>query len=348
MDLSGEGDYLHRGRTTAGGWVKAICCAMDAAGCDGRPHLAYAGLDLKALNHPALRCSLDLSIQLWESALEATGDPAFGVKAGSYVNATTFHSVSGAIAASSTLKEAFERVHRYSFALSDAVEYEFVRHRKEYIFVIEPTIEVPDASVDCLVATYVRMCRSLIGRDFAPIRIELSRSSPANLDDYEMILRAPITFNASRTRLVLDAECIERRLERANPSLARRQDELALRYLRHADLANIPVRVRDVLMQRLPYGESSERVVATLLNLSVRALRQKLVDSGKTYKDMLDDTRREWALAYLGKSDGSIDAAAYLLGYSSTAGFFRAFRRWTGLSPTGWRARQYPDRRAAT
>ncbi|MGA9369653.1 MAG: AraC family transcriptional regulator [Steroidobacteraceae bacterium] len=321
---------------------------MDSAGCDSRPHLAHAGLDLKALDHPTLQCSLELSIQLWESALEATGDPAFGVKAGSYVNATTFHSVSGAIAASSTLMEAFERVHRYSFALSDAVEYEFVRRRKEYIFVIKPTTDVPDASVDCLVATYVRMCRSLIGRDFAPIRIELSRSPPANLDDYAMILRSPMRFNASQTRLVLDAESIERRLDGANPALARRQDQLALRYLRHADQADIPVRVRDVLMQRLPYDESSERAVATLLNLSVRALRQKLGDSGKTYKDMLDDTRREWALAYLGKPHGSIDAAAYLLGYSSTAGFSRAFRRWTGLSPTGWHARQYPDRRAET
>jgi AraC-like DNA-binding protein len=101
-------------------------------------------------------------------------------------------------------------------------------------------------------------------------------------------------------------------------------------------------------MERLSCGEPSERDIATLLNLSVRALRRELAASGKTYKDMLDDTRREWALAYLGKPHGAIDAAAYLLGYSSTAGFSRAFRRWTGLSPTGWRARRYPDCRAAT
>jgi AraC-like DNA-binding protein len=348
MDLSREGNLLKRRITIPGGWLKAICCAMDSAGCDSRPHLADAGLELKALDRPTLQCPLDLSIQLWESALEATGDPAFGVKAGCYINAATFHSVSAAIVASSTLNEAFKRVHRYSFALSDAVAYEFVRHRNQYIFVIEPTTDVPDASVDCLVAAYVRMCRGLIGRDFAPVRIELNRSPPAKLDDFGMILRAPMRFNASQTRLVLDAESIDRRVNGANPALARRQDALALRYLRHTDRGNIPVRVRDVLMQRLSYGEPSEHDMATLLNLSIRALQRELAASGKTYKDMLDDTRREWAVAYLGKPHGTIDAAACLLGYSSTAGFSRAFRRWTGLSPARWRARQYPDRGAAT
>jgi AraC-like DNA-binding protein len=338
MDSIGEDDLLQDGRTTAGGWVKAICRAMDSAGCDGRPLLAEAGLDIIALDHPTLRCPLDLSIQLWESALEATGDPAFGVKAGSHVNATTFHSVSRAITASSTLKEAFQRAQRYSFALSNVLEYEFVKRGNEYVFVIAPTTDVPDASIDCVVAAYLRMCRSMTGRDFAPIRIDLRRSPPTKLDDYATILRTPIKFNASETRLVLDAESIERP-NKANPEPTGREDASALRFLCHTDQASIPARVREVLMQRLSYGEPSEREVATLLRLSVRALRGHLVGRGNTYRDILDASRRERALAYLGKPHASVDAATYLLGYSSTAAFSRAFRRWTGLSPSQWRAR---------
>jgi AraC-like DNA-binding protein len=312
---------------------------MDSAGCDARPVLAEAGVDLDALESPTLRCPLDLSIQLWERALEATGDPAFGVKAGSHVNATTFHSVSRAIVASSTLKEALQRAQRYSFAVSDALEYELVKRGNQYEFVIGPTADVPDASVDCVVAAYVRMCRSMIGRDFSPIRIELRRSPPTRLDDHVAILRTPIRFNASETRLVLDAEIIERRIAKANPEVARRQDALALRFLCHAGTASIPTRVREVLRQRLSYGEPSEREVAMLLSLSIRELRRHLVGRGNTYRDILDDARRERAIAYLGKPHASVEAATYLLGYSSTAAFSRAFRQWTGLSPGQWRAR---------
>jgi AraC-like DNA-binding protein len=183
------------------------------------------------------------------------------------------------------------------------------------------------------------MCRSMIGRDFSPIRIELRRSPPTRLDDHVAILRTPIRFNASETRLVLDAEIIERRIAKANPEVARRQDALALRFLCHAGTASIPTRVREVLRQRLSYGEPSEREVAMLLSLSIRELRRHLVGRGNTYRDILDDARRERAIAYLGKPHASVEAATYLLGYSSTAAFSRAFRQWTGLSPGQWRAR---------
>ncbi len=57
--------------------------------------------------------------------MAATGDPAFGLKVASHIKPTSFHALSYAISASSTLKEAFERAQRYSHIGSDAVDYEF-------------------------------------------------------------------------------------------------------------------------------------------------------------------------------------------------------------------------------
>jgi AraC-like DNA-binding protein len=325
-------------RTTLGTWVKAICRALEAVGCDSTVLLAEAGFDLKALDGPTARCPLTQTARLWGLAVAATGDPAFGIKVASHIKQTTFHALGYGLSASSTLKEAFERVQRYCHVASDAIEYEFSRHGTEYHFVIEPAGPVADESVDALVAAYLRMCRSLIGHDYSPLRIEFRRARPALIEDFERLLRAPLQFGAAQTRLVFDSEAIERPLDGGNPELARHHDAIALQYMSQIERDNLQGRVRDVLTQHLARGEPSQEEVAELLNMSARTLQRKLGDGGTTYKEILDETRRVLALAYLSAPRHSVSDVTYLLGFSAGSSFTRAFRRWTGQSPSDWRA----------
>jgi AraC-like DNA-binding protein len=318
--------------------VKAICRALDAAGCDSAALLTEAGFDTKALDDPTARCPLTQTARLWRIAVAATGDPAFGIKVASHIKQTTFHALGYGLSASSTLKEAFERVQRYCHVASDAIEYEFTRTGPEYHFVIEPVDEVADESVDALVAAYLRMCRSLMGHDYSPLRVEFRRAPPARVEDFQSLLRAPLQFGAARTRLVFDAEAIERRLDGGNPELARHHDAIALQYLSQIERHNIQARVRDVLTQRLANGEPSQEDVAELLNMSARTLQRKLGDEGTTYKEILDETRRVLALAYLSAPRHTVSDVTYLLGFSAGSSFTRAFRLWTGQSPSDWRA----------
>ena len=326
-------------RTTMGTWVKALCRALDAAGCDSAALLAEAGFDLKSIDGPTARCPLSQTARLWPLAVAATGDPAFGIKVASHIKHTTFHALSYGLSASSTLKEAFERVQRYCHVVSDAVEYEFSRCGSEYHFIIEPATDVADESVDALVGAYLRMCRSLIGHDFSPLRIELRRPRPAKIEDFRRLLRAPLQFGAARNRLVFDRESMERPLDSGNPELARYNDAIALQYLSQIERDNIQSRVREVLTERLARGEPSQEDVAELLNMSARTLQRRLGDSGTTYKEILDETRRVLAMAYLSAPQHSVSDVTYLLGFSAASCFTRAFRRWTGQSPSDWRAR---------
>src|ERR1700686_3391046 len=226
-------------RTTLGTWVKAICRALEAAGCDSAALLTEAGFDLKSLDGPTVRCPLTHTARLWRIAVAATEDPALGIKVASHIKQTTFHALSYGLSASSTLKEAFERVQRYCHVASDAIEYEFSRSGSEYHFVIEPAVGVADESVDALVAAYLRMCRSLIGHDYSPLRIEFRRARPARIDDFQRLLRAPLQFGAAHTRLVFDCDAIERPLDGGNPELARHNDAIALEYLSQMERDNI-------------------------------------------------------------------------------------------------------------
>ncbi len=312
--------------------------ALDAAGCDGAALLAEAGFDLDCLEGPTTRCPLSNTARLWQIAVAATGDPAFGLKVASHIKPTTFHALSYGLCASSTLKEAFERVQRFCHVGSDAVEYEFFRCGSEYHWVIEPTANVPFESIDALVGSQLRMCRSMIGSDYSPLRIELRRPRPAKVDDFERLLRAPLKFGASHNRLVFDSDSIERLLDGGNPEMAHHSDAISIQFLARLERDNIEARVREVLIQRLDQSEPSQEEVAEQLHMSARTLQRKLGDSGTTYTEILDDTRRELALAYLSAQQHSVSEVTYLLGFSCGSSFTRAFRRWTGQSPSDWRA----------
>jgi AraC-like DNA-binding protein len=142
--------------------------------------------------------------------------------------------------------------------------------------------------------------------------------------------------------LVFDADSIERPLEGGNPELARYNDVIALQYLTRIERDDIQRRVRDVLLQRLEGSEPSQEEIAERLHMSARTLQRKLADSGTTYKEILDETRHALALAYLSAPQSSVNEVTYLLGFSSGSCFTRAFRRWTGQSPTSWRAGALP------
>jgi AraC-like DNA-binding protein len=318
--------------------VKAIGLALDASGCDGPALLAEAGFDLRQLDGPDARCPLVNTGHLWRIALDATRDPAFGLKVAKHYRHTTFHALGYGLSASSTLKEAFERVLRYCHVVSDAVEYQFYRRGCEYHFIIEPSLDLPPEAVDAVVGMFLRMCRSLLGRNYSPLSIELRRPRPAVIDDFEERWRSPLTFGAEQNRLVFDSETVERLLDTRNPELARSSDAISTQYLARIERHNIEARVREVLTQRLQNREPSQDDVADALNVSARTLQRKLGESGTTFKDILDDTRRSLALAYMSASQHSINEITYMLGFSCSSSFTRAFRRWTGLRPTDWRA----------
>jgi AraC-like DNA-binding protein len=79
--------------------------------------------------------------------------------------------------------------------------------------------------------------------------------------------------------------------------------------------------------------------------MSRRSLQRRLAEADSTYQSLLDDTRRDLALRHIEDPAKSVTDVTFLLGYSQQSAFTRAFRRWTGMSPSAYRA---TTRRAST
>jgi AraC-like DNA-binding protein len=87
-----------------------------------------------------------------------------------------------------------------------------------------------------------------------------------------------------------------------------------------------------------PDGYADLERVARRLFMSGRTLKRKLQERGTTFRALLDDARFRQAQHLLENPDLDIQQVAAALGYRDPACFTRAFRRWSGRTPSQARA----------
>jgi AraC-like DNA-binding protein len=113
----------------------------------------------------------------------------------------------------------------------------------------------------------------------------------------------------------------------------------------HGVLAGMPdadlvERVRHAIQLHLARGRVGEEQIAGPMKISPRHLRRLLRQHNTSYEQLLDEVRRETALRLLAEERSSLTSIAYELGFHDPSSFTRAFRRWTGYSPSDFRRRQ--------
>ncbi len=329
--------------TSLTSWARAIKATLDAQAVDSRQLFEQAGLDLAALKDPNARYPLEGTTRLWQLAVQATDNPCLGLDVGRNINQTTFHALGYSLLASPTLQECFERLVRYFRIVTDAAELEFCPDGSNYKFVIHPLPGIQQPAVealDAMMSVIIRLCRLLQGQDFRALKTCFRRAAPPDITAFEKVFKSPLEFGADETAIYLAGDTLRQPLASANAELARHNDAILTRYLAHFDKENATNRVHSTLVELLPLGEPSQDKVAAVLHMSLRNLQRKLSAEGTTYKEVLNQTRRELALSYIADNRYSISEITYLLGFSDSSSFTRAFKRWTGQAPSNFRAEE--------
>jgi AraC-like DNA-binding protein len=111
---------------------------------------------------------------------------------------------------------------------------------------------------------------------------------------------------------------------------------LLARYPREDSLIE---RFRALTKDELKGGDASLEVLAARLGMSARTLQRKLRALGTSHQELLDEMRKALAVRYLAEPDVAVCEVAYLLGFSESSAFHRAFKRWTGTTPSEFRKR---------
>jgi AraC-like DNA-binding protein len=280
--------------------------------------------------------------QVYELAEAATDDPAFGLSIAEYVHPTSLHALGFSLLASSTLESFCRRVVRYFRLVTTNAECQMERTASEYRLVMVPTIDghlyYPQ---DAWMATMLRFMREIYRPDFTPLSVCLRRPRPRyKLKQFAKFFGVDVEFGCEANRLVLDPRDMEMELPAANAELARHNDAVVMALLARMDRDDIITRVHALFVELLPSGECSKEKVAAQLNMSDRCLQSKLALRNTSYRNLLNETRRELAEQYMQQGVHSVSEVTYLLGFADVSSFSRGFRTWVGVSPSEYRDRR--------
>jgi AraC-like DNA-binding protein len=164
------------------------------------------------------------------------------------------------------------------------------------------------------------------------------RHTPDDVVEYERALGCRVRSLAPVNSITVTSDVWHLRLRRHDPLLHQMLES-------HADgiLARMPTRdglaleVQRTLTSRLAGGETGIGVVARQLALSPRTLQRRLTDEGITYRQLLEDARKQAAGRLIRESSLAICEVAFLVGYSEPGPFHRAFKKWFGVTPERFR-----------
>src|SRR5262249_45808425 len=96
-------------------------------------------------------------------------------------------------------------------------------------------------------------------------------------------------------------------------------------------------RVRELIIEKLPKSAANIDAIADELNIGSKTLERRLAQRGESFSTLLDETRQQAAKHYLEATDLRLSEVAYMGGYTEPAPLVRAFKRWTGETPSQFR-----------
>lgn len=321
---------------------------MERMGIQTAPILPACGLSRAQLLNPLARVDAQLEHAFWSAAERASGDPAIGLKIGMEQarNLPRFVDVyialhSGSLRkvhanAEQLLKLSDDRAHVALIETDTLATFRF--HR-------DGGYLRAHAYMDQLFAHSVGAYRLHVP-GFHLKEIRLRRPQPLDAAPYLEAFEVMPKFAATST---------EFSFARALLDVPMGSDLRLMEILKeHAAelLHKIPAAdpLLHAVQQALHSGLKSRQLglakVARATGTSTRTLRRRLADLGTSFHQQLDELRFELAAQALGDEQASVDQAAERTGFSSTKGFERAFRRWTGLTPSAYRQRQRAAQRA--
>ena len=309
---------------------------IEAYGHDPEALYFDVGIDPDLRNKPGARIPYTLVNELWAKATEIIDDPCFGLMAHKYWHPSYFHALGYAWLASHTLRDALNRFVRYLRIVSEKIFLKLEEGPDGLTLVLSYELlgmRVP-AQIDMGMAMSIHICRLNFGEDLKPVVVNFMHAEPPCAEKYFELFKTSVRFSADRDSMTYSFADVDRYLMGANPQLARLNDQVMIEYLGKLNKDDIIDRVTAAIIDMLPSGGIADEKVAETLNMSVRSLQRRLKEVGSTFRTLLEAVRKDLASTYVRDPDIELVEVAFLLGFSDQSAFSRAFKRWTGKSPS--------------
>lgn len=334
------------------GWTaKAAQAALNAA--RGEPTASAS----RSIQPPTLGAGPRLSVsaleEMFNTGIEATGDPTLPLRAGHRFRVSSFGRTGSIYAHANDLPDVILLNSRYQRLAIDLGDISEAAPDKETPprMVFRPHVCDPATGlashphcVSMLMGAYVTAYRWLnwgSGEDLVEVAIPIALT--ASLEETaSQLLRCPVKFGGPTGYLAFTERAMATPLTTSDPekralSLSKLDDLLGAETGKESFQAALHAAIRGAL----GHSTVSIATVAARLDLSESQFRRQLRDYGWTFRAQTDAVRQA-IMAEHHRAGDSLATIALALGYNDQAAFNRAVKRWYGVAPGQWRPDMAP------
>lgn len=278
-------------------------------------------------------------------AIELINDPAVGLRSAGYLHPSHLGALGHAWLASSTLKTAIWRSQRFSRMYDERLEMRVFEEQEvlKVAYLPDKSSPAPDLIADSQLASLLVLCRLNFGSNLLPVYVRMIRSAPPDPQPWYDFFGVKVQFDQTENSLAIENRDAVKPLTGSNPALVALNEDVIRRQLAVMDRSDILNRTLAAIIEQLPSGGVSEITIAKDLNLTTRTLHRKLGEKGISFRSLLTNVRKELVKRYIDDPGYSVTEISFLLGYTDTSAFSRAFKRWYGKSPTQSRKQSRPS-----
>jgi len=316
------------------------------------------GADLKELisvsgvSHEILgseECQLESSVynNVIDSCLSQTGDTYFGLHLGESLNLSAAGLVAQITQTSETIKQALQYACDFAQLACSSLPMRLSEEKDCYKLVLTPeplwlsqSESAVKQTIDGTLVFTIREYHELTRKRHFPLHIHLPFARPKSTEEYERLFQCPITFGKDECAMFFDKSHMEEQIVTSDYQLlqvlvAHAEHRIKAINIEQGFFEQVKASVVSLIKPEFPSLEQ----VASHFNMSTRTFQRRLAQEGHSFKEIIEELRKEFALSYLEKTSLSISQIAYLLNYNDASGFIRSFKRWTGLTPKAWRSK---------
>lgn len=323
-------------------YLQASIRGAQRQGVEAAELLTAAEIPVEWLNQPSKLITEQQLARLIKAVWRATHDEFMGLTAGQCHNGT-FALMAEYCLPSQTLGAMLRKSARFYNTLCRDVDIALEEAAKDENLVFlrlslkDNTYDPDHLLQEFMMLMWQRFSCWLVGQQIPFAGSEFSYPAPAHVEEYRVMFPGSHLFKQQSSGFYLHARHLQLPIVRRESELADFLQKCPAYVLhRPSQDESFQAKVRGLLALHDYTDMPNLEEISEHMNLTPRTLRRKLKEEGTSFSIIKASLRREYAIKLLTIEDLRIVNISERLGFSETAAFCRAFKRWTGKTPTRW------------
>lgn len=311
-------------------------------GADVEAMLEAARIPVDALADPDYMLTPAQEISFTERALVVLGQPDLGLRLGPRYHLSAYGMLGLAVMMSSNLVDAFEVLFRNILMTWTYMHWSLRTEHGVATIALRKQRDLGGCHqymIDRGLAASYTIAAEALGKRLPLLEVNVAQPEPGYADSYREFFGCPVNFGAGSNDFRFADRFLYEPLLQSETASARvfaaQCERICAELERGGSFAEL---IRQHLVQ-LPNQLASLETIAERLCTTPRTIQRKLTLEGTSFKELLEDVRKNLSLEYLQSTDLSVENIALRLGYADAPSFSHAFKRWTGQSPRTARRR---------